>query len=85
MRLHTHFSDPFLSKNIPWTRGVPPMYMKVRYNPNLITPYPGDEVPGVYGPPHPSRGTRGFPKPGQNAVDRRRTTQFYAPPRAGPM
>ena len=86
MRLHTHHSDPFLAKNIPWGHGVPPMYMKVRYNPNLIAPHPGEEVPGGYGPLPSGRGPRGFPKQGQNIVDRRRTTsQFYVPPRAGPL
>ena len=85
-RLHTHFSDPFLAKNIPWTHRVPPMYMKVRYNPSLIAPYPGDEVPGAYVPPHSSRGQRGYSTQGQNVVDRRRApSQFYLPPRAGPM
>jgi hypothetical protein len=86
MRLHTHHSDPFLAKNIPWSHGVPPMYMKVRYNPNLIAPYPGEEVPGGYGSLQSGRGPRGFPKQGQNPVDRRRTpSQFYVPPRAGPL
>ena len=86
MRLHSHHSDPFLSKNIPWTHGVPPMYMKVRYNPKLIAPYPGDEVAGGFGPLQAGRGPRGFPKQGPNPADRRRTTsQFYTPPRAGPL
>ena len=87
-RLHSHHSDPFLAKNTPWTHGIPPMYMKVRYNPKLITPYPGEELQGGYGPLQSGRGPRGFPKQGQNpAVDRRRatTSQFYVPPRAGPM
>ena len=88
MRLHTHHSDPFLAKNIPWNHGVPPMYMKLRYNPNLVAPYPIEDMPpGGYGPPPQSgRGARALHKQGPNQLDwRRANSQFYVPPRAGPM
>ena len=45
------------------------MYMKVCYYLNPITPHPGDEVPGVYDPPHSLRGSSGFTKQGLNPVD----------------
>lgn len=42
------------------------MYAKDCYNLKVITPYPGDNVPGVYGPPQEL-----------NPVDRGRTTDDY--------
>lgn len=91
VRLQTHHSDPFLAKDISWTPPVPPMYMKVRYNPNIIAPFPIENVPVSYGASQQTSTAPRLNHPVQplTTTDQRRTLpRFYVPsghPRAGPL